>query len=134
MARARVFVQHSVVAEDGDHEGLPLAILEAGAHGLPVVATRHAGIPDAVREETDGFLVDEGDVQAMAVAMYRLAQDAALAARMGRLISSGFARIIREQFRLRVYKSSCRRLQKWVIESPQMSRLHRVNKSVELVV
>ena len=83
MARARVFVQHSVVAEDGDHEGLPLAILEAGAHGLPVVATRHAGIPDAVREETDGFLVDEGDVQAMAVAMYRLAQDAALAARMG---------------------------------------------------
>ena len=40
-------------------------------------------IPDAVREETDGFLVDEGDVQAMAVAMYRLAQDATLAARMG---------------------------------------------------
>lgn len=83
MACVRVFVQHSVVAEDGDHEGLPLAILEAGAHGLPVVATRHAGIPDAVREEADGFLVDEGDVQAMALAMYRLAQDAALAARMG---------------------------------------------------
>ncbi len=83
MACARVFVQHSMVAEDGDHEGLPVAILEAGAHGLPVVATRHAGIPDAVREEIDGFLVDEGDVQAMALAMYRLAQDSALAARMG---------------------------------------------------
>jgi glycosyltransferase involved in cell wall biosynthesis/SAM-dependent methyltransferase len=83
MSISRVFVQHSICAESGDREGLPLAILEAGAHGLPVVATRHAGIPDAIREGRDGFLVDEGDIKAMAVAMYQLAQDAELAGRMG---------------------------------------------------
>ncbi|MFP4157541.1 MAG: glycosyltransferase [Opitutales bacterium] len=84
LAGSRVFVQHSVCAENGDREGLPLAILEAGAHGLPVVATRHAGIPDAVRGGQDGFLVDEGDVLGMAKAMLKLAGDAALAGRMGR--------------------------------------------------
>lgn len=83
MAASRAFVQHSMVAANGDSEGLPLAILEAGAHGLPVVSTRHAGIPDAVREGVDGFLVAEKNVTAMAEAMLRLAQDAELAARLG---------------------------------------------------
>jgi len=83
MAAARVFVQHSIVAANGDSEGLPLAVLEAGAHGLPVVSTRHAGIPDAVRDGEDGFLVAEKDVAAMAAAMLRLAQDGQLAARLG---------------------------------------------------
>ncbi len=83
MAASRAFVQHSMVAANGDSEGLPLAILEAGAHGLPVVSTRHAGIPDAVREGVDGFLVAEKDATAMAEAMLRLAQDAELAAQLG---------------------------------------------------
>lgn len=83
MAASRVFVQHSVVAANGDSEGLPLAVLEAGAHALPVVSTRHAGIPDAVREGVDGFLVTENDVTAMAEAMLRLAHDGDLAARLG---------------------------------------------------
>lgn len=83
MAASRVFVQHSVTAANGDSEGLPLAVLEAGAHGLPVVSTRHAGIPDAVREGQDGFLVQEKDVAAMAEAMLRLARDPGLAARLG---------------------------------------------------
>jgi glycosyltransferase involved in cell wall biosynthesis len=83
MAESRVFVQHSVTASNGDSEGLPLAVLEAGAHGLPVVATRHAGIPDAVRDGLDGFLVSERDVQGMAAAMLRLANDAALAGQLG---------------------------------------------------
>jgi hypothetical protein len=48
MRRARAFVQHSVVASDGNNETMPNAILEASASGLPVVATRHAGIPEVV--------------------------------------------------------------------------------------
>jgi colanic acid/amylovoran biosynthesis glycosyltransferase len=81
---ARAFVQHSVVAENGDSEGTPVAIIEAGATGLPVVSTRHAGIPDVVVEGETGLLVDEGDVRGMAEHMARLALDAELAGRMGR--------------------------------------------------
>jgi glycosyltransferase involved in cell wall biosynthesis/SAM-dependent methyltransferase len=83
MARARVFVQHSVIAPNGDSEGLPLAVLEAGAHGLPVVSTRHAGIPDAVVHGAHGYLVAEHDIDGMADAMLRLARDPALAAELG---------------------------------------------------
>jgi colanic acid/amylovoran biosynthesis glycosyltransferase len=83
MRGARCFLQHSVEAASGDCEGTPLGILEAGASGLPVVATRHAGIPDVVIEGETGFLVDEHDVDGMAAHMLRLLEDAALAARMG---------------------------------------------------
>jgi glycosyltransferase involved in cell wall biosynthesis len=83
MKAARCFVQHSVVAPSGDCEGTPVSILEAGATGLPVVATRHAGIPDVVIEDRTGFLVDEGDVSGMAARMIKLATDPALAGTMG---------------------------------------------------
>lgn len=83
MASSRAFVQHSLTASNGDSEGLPLAILEAGAHGLPVVSTRHAGIPDAVLEGKHGFLVDEGDIQGMSKSMLLLANDPDLAGIMG---------------------------------------------------
>jgi colanic acid/amylovoran biosynthesis glycosyltransferase len=83
MRSARAFVQHSVQTRDGDSEGTPVAVLEAGAAGLPVVATRHAGIKDAVVDGETGLLVDEGDIEAMAERMMRLAADAHLAARLG---------------------------------------------------
>jgi glycosyltransferase involved in cell wall biosynthesis len=83
MQSAAVFVQHSVVAPDNDHEGTPVAILEAGASGLPVVATRHAGIPDVVKEGETGYLVDEGDTDAMARYMIQLAKNPDLARRLG---------------------------------------------------
>ncbi len=83
MRQARAFVQHSVVASDGDTEGTPVAILEAGATGLPVVATRHGGIPDVVLSGKTGFLVDEEDVRTMAEDMILLAKDPLLADRLG---------------------------------------------------
>jgi glycosyltransferase involved in cell wall biosynthesis len=83
MRRACVFVQHSVEAPSGDSEGTPVAVLEAGASGLPVVATRHAGIPDVVVEGETGLLVDERDVARMSSAMSTLIADRALAARLG---------------------------------------------------
>src|SRR6266508_4239503 len=82
--RARCFVQHSVEAPSGDSEGTPVSVLEAGASGLPVVSTRHAGIADAVAEDETGFLVDEHDVAGMASHMLRLATDPALAGKLGR--------------------------------------------------
>jgi glycosyltransferase involved in cell wall biosynthesis len=81
---SRAFVQHSMTSPTGDREGTPVAILEAGATGLPVVSTRHAGIPDVVVEGETGLLVDEGDYLGMADAMIQLARDPALAARLGR--------------------------------------------------
>jgi glycosyltransferase involved in cell wall biosynthesis len=79
-----VFVQHSLTdPETGDEEGLPAAIQEAMAQGMGVVSTRHAGIPEAVEHGVSGLLVEEGDVEAMAEEMGRVANDTALCARLG---------------------------------------------------
>jgi glycosyltransferase involved in cell wall biosynthesis len=84
MQQSRVFVQHSLVPASGDMEGTPLVVLEAAASGLPVVATRHAGICDAVVHEETGFLVAEGDIDAMADYMHLLLVNPELARDMGR--------------------------------------------------
>jgi glycosyltransferase involved in cell wall biosynthesis len=83
MRKARAFVQHSLVANSGDSEGMPVAIIEAQMSGLPVVATRHAGIPDVVINGETGFIIEEADVDGMADAMIKLAKDPMLAARLG---------------------------------------------------
>ena len=83
MRSARCFVQHSIVAPSGDSEGTPVAIIEAGATGLPVISTRHAGIPDVVLEGETGFLVDEHDVKGMTEHMIRMLNDPQLAGQMG---------------------------------------------------
>jgi colanic acid/amylovoran biosynthesis glycosyltransferase len=84
MRNARAFVQHSVIAADGNSEGMPCSILEASASGLPVVSTKHAGIPEIVLDGETGFLVAERDVDSMARHMERLVMDPALAAEVGR--------------------------------------------------
>jgi glycosyltransferase involved in cell wall biosynthesis len=83
MKRSRAFVQHSVITRENDHEGTPLSVLEAMASGLPVISTRHAGIPDVVEHGMNGLLCDEGDTTAMAAYLVQLATDPALAGRMG---------------------------------------------------
>ncbi len=81
---SRGFVQHSVVADNGDSEGTPLAVLEAMASGVPVVATAHAGIADVVTHGEQGLLCAEHDVEAMAAHLLALVDDPELAGRMGR--------------------------------------------------
>ena len=83
LQQADVFVQHSMTAATGDMEGWPVAIAEAAASGLPVVATRHASIPEQVIHETSGLLCDEGDWETMGENMKRLAANPALRRRMG---------------------------------------------------
>jgi colanic acid/amylovoran biosynthesis glycosyltransferase len=73
-----------MTASDGDSEGTPVAILEACASGVPVVATRHAGIVDVIDDGHSGFLVDEGDVGAMTDRLVYLAQHPRDALRLGR--------------------------------------------------
>jgi colanic acid/amylovoran biosynthesis glycosyltransferase len=85
MQKADIFLQHSRTdPETGDEEGLPVAILEAMANGLPVVSTRHAGIPEAIVEGGTGYLVDEGDVVGMSEHILSLANDAKLRSKIGK--------------------------------------------------
>ncbi|MEI6705035.1 MAG: glycosyltransferase family 4 protein, partial [Deltaproteobacteria bacterium] len=61
LQKSDVFVHPSNVAENGDMEGLPTAICEAMACGLPVLSTRHSGIPEIIDDGENGLLVDERD-------------------------------------------------------------------------
>lgn len=62
----------SVTAKDGDMEGLPNTILEAMAKGTPVIATKHAAIPEVIEDGVTGFLVDERDVNALATVLEKI--------------------------------------------------------------
>lgn len=64
--RVKAFLQHSIVAENGDSEGTPVAVLEASAAALPVISTKHAGINDVVIDDKTGYLVEEHDTKVMA--------------------------------------------------------------------
>ena len=86
LARVRqhwLFAQHSVTAPNGDQEGLPVAIIEACALSMPVVSTRHSGIPEQVIDGETGYLVAEHDFEAMAAQMLELLQDPAKCTVMG---------------------------------------------------
>ncbi|SFB77701.1 Glycosyltransferase involved in cell wall bisynthesis [Tropicimonas isoalkanivorans] len=83
LSQASLFIQHSVRAADGDEEGLPVAILEAMASGIPVVATRHSGIPEAVIDGETGILVAEFDEVGMSIAINSMFDDPVRAAHLG---------------------------------------------------
>lgn len=70
---SHIFVHPSELAADSNQEGIPNSMLEAMATGLPVVATRHGGIPEAVKEGVDGLLVPERDESALYQALAKLA-------------------------------------------------------------
>jgi len=93
---SHVFLHPSEVTKDKNQEGVPNSMLEAMATGLPVLATRHGGIPEAVTHERHGLLVPEGDVDALHAAMRHLTSDAELCYVFGQAAS----RQVREEFEL----------------------------------
>lgn len=114
MRDARALLQHSVTDASGDREGTPLVVLEAGCAGLPVIGTRHGGVPDVVVDGATGLLSEEGDLAVAAQHIRTLASSPDLAAALGerarRHVSrtfslqesiAGLARIIRDALRAR---------------------------------
>ena len=69
---------------DGDRDGLPTVIVEAFARGVPVISTSIIGIPEVVRHNVTGLLVEPDDPMALASAMVRLLEDRELASALGR--------------------------------------------------
>ena len=82
--RSRVLCLPSVTAASGDQEGLGLVLLEAGASGKPVVGTDHGGIPEAVTDGVNGFLVPERDPAALAERLLTLLRDPQLCEQFGK--------------------------------------------------
>jgi glycosyltransferase involved in cell wall biosynthesis len=83
-ASADVFALPSRKLPDGDQDGLPNALVEAMAHGLPVVSTALPAIQEAVEDEISGFLVRPDDDVALAQALASLIRDSELRGRLGR--------------------------------------------------
>lgn len=85
LSAASLFILASKTAASGDSEGTPVSIMEAATLGVPIVSTRHAGIPELLppEAEREGFLVREGDVGALTAAITRLMRDAKLRKRWG---------------------------------------------------
>jgi glycosyltransferase involved in cell wall biosynthesis len=66
------------------HEGVPMAVLEAMAYGLPVIATPVGGIPDVIRHGREGLLVEVGNRGALTAALARMVAEPTLRASLGR--------------------------------------------------
>ncbi|MDU5838435.1 MAG: glycosyltransferase [Pantoea sp.] len=74
LSEADIFLLPSKTAADGDMEGIPVALMEAMAVGLPVVSTFHSGIPELIENNVSGWLVPENDAEALADTLFRLSQ------------------------------------------------------------
>ncbi len=98
------------------HEGYGMALAEALAHGLPVVATRAGAVPETVPAEA-ALLVPPGDPVALRGALARLLDEPALRASLAAGARSARAR-------LPTWAESCARLAK-ALEAIELERLHR---------
>lgn len=90
---ASVFALPCVVARDGDVDGIPVALMEAMALGIPVVSTPVSGIPELIEDGVTGRLVPPGDAEALASALGELLTDRGYARRLAR---AGRAHVERE--------------------------------------
>jgi colanic acid/amylovoran biosynthesis glycosyltransferase len=95
-SESHVFLHPSEVTSDQNQEGVPNSMLEAMATGLPVLATHHGGIPEAVTHELHGLLVPERDEAALLSAMRQITSDGALCYVWGQAAS----RQVREEFEM----------------------------------
>lgn len=106
LVAADIFVLPSVVTRSGKMEGIPVALMEAMASGLPVIASDISGIPELVEHETTGLLVPPADPAAIADAVERLASEPGLR----RAIAQAAIERIRTQYDLRANTAQLQKL------------------------
>ena len=66
IAKSHILIAASVTSREGDEEGIPNVLKEAMVQGLPVLGTRHGGIPELIEDSVSGYLVPERDVDMLA--------------------------------------------------------------------
>jgi colanic acid/amylovoran biosynthesis glycosyltransferase len=91
--RAQVVLNPSRTAAEGSAEGIPNSLKEAMACGIPVVATRHSGIPELVQDGVSGYLASEADPASLGDCLARLIAEPQRWAEMGQ---AGRARVERD--------------------------------------
>jgi glycosyltransferase involved in cell wall biosynthesis len=87
-----VVVLPSIVTSDGEHEGIPVALMEAMAHGIPVISTETGGIPELIKNGA-GLLVSPGSPEELAKAVTHLVNNRDL---RSNLTQKGYERISNE--------------------------------------
>ncbi len=113
MQEAALLCVPSVTASDGDSEGLPVAVYEAQASGLPVAAFASAGIPEAITHGETGFLAPERDWKQLAGLLALLLKSTELRDRFSRAAREQ----IEQKFSIRKQTASLERIYEEVIES-----------------
>lgn len=105
MQQSDIFLAPSVTSQSGDQEGIPVVLMEAMAHGLPVVSTRHSGIPELVFDNQTGVLVGEQEVDELAEKIDRLISSPDLLKKFGH----AGRQVVEEQYNTRLLNEELER-------------------------
>ena len=130
LKEADIFVLASKTAKNKDQDAIPNALKEAMSTGVPVVTTRHGGIPELVKDGVNGYLVDEGNISEIADRIIELADNQELRT----IFSINGRRAVEALFDLSVKNAELSKiLKKLVFKNGPTNTHHSFNESLNLI-